>query len=291
MMVLTMVTVLSALLFFTTGYVIIANREMRQFLRGHSIGKLWWLGCPGYFLLEKTRYDFSSEYDSEMLLVLSKIYSKQRALPLYRVSTAKKWSVLWLCGTLFVLLYGFKLIPNTEASIAFWAVTIALIASEDIDARKTVRLRDREIVRGLPHFVIQLTLLVNAGLSISAAWVFAADQMDKDDAFTRELRQSAEELAAGHLETSVYEDFAERCNTTTVRKFITVLNQSVTKGSGELVHMTQLIASELWSDRKSMAIREAEKASTKILVPMGIILIGLLMVVITPLALQFMTLY
>lgn len=248
------------------------------------------LAYPGLFVLEWVRYGYSHDFDRTMLQIYSKLASKHEAMDYYRLNIAVKISMTWLCLIGFNLLMAMGVVETLENGLFLTAISGVLILSNDIDARKMYSKREGDIVKGFPVFVNQLTLLVSAGMTVSGAWVFIAENEALETAFIQEIRKSSQELSAGMPEIGVYEDFAERCGVTSIRKFVTVLSQNIRKGTGDLVNATQIIATELWSDRKAMAIREAEKSSSKILLPMGIILIGLLLVVLTPLALEFMTL-
>jgi tight adherence protein C len=248
------------------------------------------LAYPGLFMLEQVRYGYSHDFDRMMLQIYSKLISKQEAMVYYQLNLAVKVSMSWLCLIAFNVLMAMGLIDSFEVGVCFLVISGVLVMSNDMDARKLYLKREGDMVKRFPVFVNQLTLLVSAGMTVSGAWVFISENEALESAFVQEIRKSAQELSAGMPEISVYEDFAERCGLTSIRKFVTVLTQNIRKGTGDLVNATQIIATELWSDRKAMAIREAEKSSSKILLPMGIILIGLLLVVITPLALEFMTL-
>lgn len=264
--------------------------DYRIQVRQTAVIKGTFLAYPGLFVLEKVCYGFSHDFDRIMLQIYSKLVSKHEAMAYYQLNLAIKISMSWLCLFVFGVLMAMGLIDSIEVGLFYIVISGALVMSNDLDARKFYLKRESDILKGFPVFVNQLTLLVSAGMTVAGAWVFIAENETRETAFVQEIRKSAQELSAGMPEIAVYEDFAERCGLTSIRKFVTVLSQNIRKGSGDLVNATQIIATELWSDRKATAIREAEKSTSKILLPMGIILIGLLLVVITPLALEFMTL-
>jgi len=67
-----------------------------------------------------------------------------------------------------------------------------------------------------------------------------------------------------------------------------VLLQNVRKGNAELVSILRVHANECWEMRKNAAKKLGEEASSKMLLPMAIMLVSILMIVAAPamLALQ-----
>jgi tight adherence protein C len=249
------------------------------------------LAYGGLQALEISGYGFQSSYDQTMIRHYAQLLGKEHALWAYRLNVAVKivFGLLSVSGLFALAALG--LLKHPEHFLIAVGCAAALVMGNDLDVQKQVASREKVLRYQFPNFINQMSLLISAGMSPSGAWCTIAESLKRKDALTHELKRSALQFASGLPEQLVLEDFAERCNTVPIRKFTTVLSQSMKKGTGDVVTTIQLIAAEQWAERKAFAVREAEKSSSKMLMPLGLILIGLLMVVLTPMALQIMTLF
>jgi tight adherence protein C len=101
-----------------------------------------------------------------------------------------------------------------------------------------------------------------------------------------ELNITYIEIRNGKPEISAYEDFARRCRVKEITKFVTAIIQNLRKGNSELVPLLKLQSNECWQLRKLMAKKLGEEASTKLVLPLMIMFVGILVVVILPAVLQ-----
>ena len=114
------------------------------------------------------------------------------------------------------------------------------------------------------------------------AWEKVARENKKNTYLYRELRRSLIEIEAGKTHFRSYEDFARRCRTPEINKFVTVVLQNMRKGNDELVAVLTVQAAECWEMRKHAARRLGEEASTKLLFPLILMFIAILIIVGTP---------
>ena len=167
----------------------------------------------------------------------------------------------------------------TVASIvAFAAVPFLVDGSlgEDIQKRRL------SIQREFPEFVNKLTLLVNAGMTISKAWEKIINENKREHILYREMRYALAEIKAGKPEATAYEEFARRCHVKEVTKFVSVIVMNLKRGGAEVVPVLREQGHECWEMRKNAAKELGEQASTKILLPMMIMFLGIVLIVATP---------
>ena len=147
--------------------------------------------------------------------------------------------------------------------------------------------RRLEIRMEFPEFVNKLTLLVNAGMTISKAWEKIIADNKKDNVLYREMTMAMGEIKAGKPEAVAYEEFARRCQVKEVTKFISVILMNLRRGGAEVVPVLKQQGTECWEMRKAAAKQMGEEAGTKILLPLTIMFLGIILIVATPAVLSF----
>lgn len=142
--------------------------------------------------------------------------------------------------------------------------------------------RRMSIQMEFPEFVNKLTLLVNAGMTISKAWEKIINENRREHILYDEMRYALAEIKAGKPEGVAYEEFARRCHVKEVTKFVSVIVMNLRRGGSEVVPVLREQGNECWEMRKNAAKAMGEQASTKILIPMMIMFLGIVLIVATP---------
>jgi len=155
-------------------------------------------------------------------------------------------------------------------------------ASGNIELDKQIKERRMSIQIDFPDFINKLTLLINAGMTVGRAWEKIVEDNKKETPLYEELSIAQADIRGGKSEHQAFEDFAKRCKTPEITRFIAVVLQNLRKGSSELVSILRLQAAESWEMRKNIAKRIGEEASTKLLFPMMIMFLAILIIVIIP---------
>ena len=137
-----------------------------------------------------------------------------------------------------------------------------------------------------PELLSKLILLVNAGLSVSGAIRKIVKDSRKISPLYIELAMTINEINSGKSEIQSYEDFAKRCRQPEVTMFTGTLIQNLRKGNDELIPILRLQANTCWENRKNIARKLGEEASTKLLLPMIIVFIAIIVMIMTPAVLQ-----
>ena len=152
----------------------------------------------------------------------------------------------------------------------------------DTSLMESIEKRRRSIQMEFPEFVNKLTLLVNAGMTISKAWEKIINENKKEHILYDEMRYSLMEIKAGKPEAVAYEEFARRCRVKEVTKFVSVIVMNLKRGGSEVVPVLKAQGNECWEMRKNAARQLGEEASTKILIPLMIMFMGIVLIVSTP---------
>lgn len=231
----------------------------------------------------------SSKVNSQIL----ELYGGQEAEYYGSIHRAQKWVMAFLlCAVLAFL--GLICVMTGDAStglIFASASPLGFIAGPFLlDSELNSKIEDRReaILLEFPEFVSQLILLVNAGSTIPKAWSKIVSESDKSSPLYRELRACAAEIQAGKPEAVAYEEFGRRCRIKEVIKFVSVIILNLRKGGAEVVPTLRAQADECWEARRATARRLGEKASSKLLGPMAIMLLGVIAIVALPAILALM---
>ena len=94
-------------------------------------------------------------------------------------------------------------------------------------------------------------------------------------------------MDSGIAEAEAYRRFGERCGQMKYKTFSTLLIQNLQKGSRRLGDILEKEAMEAWEERKRKARVLGEAASTKLLVPMVMMLLVVMAIIMIPAFLSF----
>ncbi len=159
-------------------------------------------------------------------------------------------------------------------------VTVPFLVDSSLE--ESIKKRRVSIQIEFPEFVNKLTLLVNAGMSISKAWEKIINENKKDHLLYNEMRYALAQIQTGIPKGSAYEEFARRCHVKEVTKFVSVVVMNLKRADSEVVSVLKEQGHECWEMRKNAAKEMGEQAGTKILIPMMIMFLGIVLIVATP---------
>lgn len=232
-------------------------------------------------LLDLFKYRYTTGYDRKLIFAIAELRSARQAMYYLKIHWANK-VVLALLALLFVTFVG----AFTTVDAGYGVFSAILLAGAvwlpDRDLQEKVKKRRLSIQMDFPDFINKLTLLINAGMTVSRAWERVTLEGRKEAPLYGELSMAMQEIKAGKPEHKAYEEFAKRCRIPEVSRFVSVLLQNMRKGSSELVPMMRLFANDCWEMRRNAARRLGEEASTRLLLPMMLMFVAILLIVGTP---------
>ncbi|SHO53865.1 type II secretion system F family protein [Anaerocolumna xylanovorans] len=146
--------------------------------------------------------------------------------------------------------------------------------------------RNKELLLDYPGIINKFLLLVNAGMSISNAWIKIAEDYwkkggDKKYAF-EEMAYTVKELKMGVSESTAYEEFGRRVKLMPYLRFSTLLAQNIQKGSPDFIRILEAETLKAFEERKEAAKKAGEEAGTKLLIPMVIMLALVMVIILVP---------
>lgn len=225
-------------------------------------------------------------YERKLKAKLSELYSGRDIK--YRLKRYLVCKTMYLIiAVMAVTLFGAILDkPDVGCGIFATAVLLLTFYIPDRDLDKRIKRRSFYIQYDFPDFLNKLVLLINAGMTVPRAWEKIVSDRKSMTPLYEELNKTYLEIKNGKPEMTAYEDFSKRCRVKEITKFIAAIIQNLRKGNGELVTLLKLQSSECWQLRKNMARRLGEEASTKLVLPLMIMFVGILIIVILPAILQ-----
>ncbi len=222
---------------------------------------------------------------------VSEVYGMKFADYYYMIHNASKAAMALLvaaAASLFAVLMAAQGDGTAKMFLAvsvLGAVGMPFVVDKGLDDK--IEKRRLKIQLEFPDFINKLTLLVNAGMTISKAWEKIVVDNTKESVLYDEMSYTLAEINAGKPEAVAYEEFGRRCKIKEIIKFVSVIILNLKKGGAEVVPVLKVQGNECWEMRKNTAKRLGEEASTKILIPLMIMLIGIIVIVATPAILSF----
>ena len=235
----------------------------------------------GLYILELSAYRYATGYDRHLLMRITEIHGPKHSQIFLRIHWANKMMFLVL-GLLFISFVGAN--TGIDAGLIFFGVSLlgGLIYFTDYEVNERIKKRRSSIQIDFPDFLNKLTLLINAGMTVSKAWEKVVLDNRKGRPLYEELYLALLEIRSGKSEVRAYEDFAKRCRLPEATRVISVILQNIRKGNSELVSILRVHTNDCWEMRKNAAKRLGEEASTKMLLPMLLMFLAILLIVATP---------
>ncbi len=165
-------------------------------------------------------------------------------------------------------------------------LAIVVYYGRDRDLYQQVVDREEQMRVDYPEIVSSLALLLGAGMTVPNAWnKIARDyRRRREEGGGRryayeEMLLTIYEMESGVVQARAYERFGRRCRIPSYNKLSTMLSQNIRKGAANLPVLLKEEAADAFEERKHTARKLGEKAGTKLLVPM-MMLLGITMVII-----------
>lgn len=156
------------------------------------------------------------------------------------------------------------------------------------DARKAKKNRDGILIEEYSGVLNQLSLLLSAGMTVSNAWervvknyqskLEGKKNKDRKPAY-EEMEITYNQIKDGMAERQAYEQFADRVGVAEYRKLSNLLTQNLRKGTAGLGRILEEEAVDAYSKQQSIVKKKGEEMSTKLLLPM-MLMLGLVIVMI-----------
>lgn len=141
----------------------------------------------------------------------------------------------------------------------------------------------------------QFILLLEAGLTIRTAWKKIVSDYEKRKEHMRSSQRYVYEqmsyayhrMELGESQEKVFDLFSQKMAMKSYSKLMTLFLQNLTKGSKNMLDILKAEEGIAFSNRCEQAKRMGEEADTKLLLPMGVMLLNILLLLMVPAFMQF----
>lgn len=134
-----------------------------------------------------------------------------------------------------------------------------------------------------PMLASNISLLLQSGMSPKSAFLYIEGQYkDKEDLLGKELQILKGKLISGYSERLAYKEFGEACKGWEYRRLMSLVMQYLEQGTKHIAVLLELEVKEASGNRLRMAKKAGEELSTKMLLPMGLLLLDVIIMVIAP---------
>lgn len=169
-------------------------------------------------------------------------------------------------------------------------IIIGILAyiGRDKEIKKRLEKRNAQLEMDYASIVCKLTLLNEAGSTLLLAWdkIISDYESGKGQYGYRyayeEMKVTRYRMKNGVSEAEAYAEFGRRCDTVSYMKLGCLLEQNIRKGTKGLKNILNGEVREAFAERKLLAKKRGEEASTKLLFPMLLMLLISMIVVIMP---------
>ena len=162
------------------------------------------------------------------------------------------------------------------------AAIICLFVVFNENNKRKIKDREEELKNGYTEFVGRFVILLGAGLNIPAIWRKLETGFASNISLTEEIRLTLWEVGNGKTEREAYENFGKRIGGTQYAKFVSVINQSLKLGQGQLLSRLEAESEAAMFERRNKAKVMGEVADTKLLMPMMLQLVLIMLIIMVP---------
>lgn len=232
----------------------------------------------GYAIMEALHYQYKSKHDRKLRKELGVLYGDKYAEYYIRVIYAQKVTLSFTLLLLAAPLYGFANDILASLVVVMFA-GLAFYYFGTLTETKIMK-RSEELLLDFSNVVSKLALLTNAGMILREAWEEVA--YTGESTLYKEMQTTCNEMKNGVSEIDAMFNFGSRCIIPEIKKFTSTIVQGMVKGNSDLIIMLQEQSKEVWALKKQNVRRQGEKASSKLMIPMMLMFIGILIMVIVP---------
>lgn len=237
-------------------------------------------------------YKYIYKYSNEINGKIKELYGIKYADYYFMIHNANKIAIGLTMAAGVSLLAVIMGVQGDESNCTIFvifaiAAVIGMPIMIDKGLNDKIEKRRLSLQLEFPDFINKLTLLVNAGMTISKAWEKIATDNTKNSPLYNEMTYALAEIKAGKPEAVAYEEFGRRCKVKEIVRFVSIIILNLKKGGADVVPILKVQGMECWEMRKALAKRVGEEASTKILIPLMIMFVGIIIIVATPAILSF----
>jgi len=168
-------------------------------------------------------------------------------------------------------------------------LSILIYFLKDRDLKTNLEKQRKRMKRKYPEIIYKLSLYLGAGMTVKRAICKVAEDCEQKSAWSGQKERIYEELLYIHRkldmgmpEREVYEEFGKRTGVLEYIRLGSLLTQNLKKGSVLLVQRLREEMQQSMTDQIRMGKQLGEEAETRLLLPMGLLLMVVMIMVVLP---------
>lgn len=232
----------------------------------------------GFQILDMIHYSYNTFQDKKRIGQAKIVYGERFGEYYYRINMAEKVTYAATCVMISPILG--PLVGNNLFCLFGLVAAGFMYYYADTKITDIIKARENDISRDFADMVSKLALLINAGMITREAWEEISST--GEGTVYEEMRNAVIDMNNGVSEIDAYLGFGNRCGVQSVKKFTSMLCQNLTKGNKELVDFLKPETALSWEEKKHFVKRKGEEASNKMMIPLGMILVGVFVMILVP---------
>ena len=235
----------------------------------------------GFKIMKMFKFEFKNREANQLRENAAILYGERYADYYMRVMYAQRISIIYLC---FAVGCGIYALAEGTDKLLLLALALVMCGTLYYYFMKlpASKVKDRSIrfMDEFPNAVSTIALLVNSGMILREAWREVS--MSAETELYLEMRKVNEDIDNGVAEVDALYNFGNRCVTPEIKKFTAFIVQGLEKGSRDLAVALRNQTDELWELKKQNILKRGELASSKLMIPLMVMFIGILIMVMGP---------
>ncbi|MCD8120033.1 MAG: type II secretion system F family protein [Lachnospiraceae bacterium] len=152
--------------------------------------------------------------------------------------------------------------------------------------KEELKRRDAELQRDYSEIVLRIALLQEAGMSLANAWerlVVSYENKRRGNSYMlKEMLLALRKMQNGMSEVQAFIEFGKRCGGAKFARLSGLLEQNVRRGNRGFAELLYREAEDAMQEEKNNLRRRGEELDSKLLLPMGILLVLVMALVLVP---------
>lgn len=232
----------------------------------------------GMQMLDLIKYSYDTSFDKKRKAQAKIVFGEQFGEYYYRVNVAEKVTYV----SFFLVISPLLGALSGNALMSIFGLFGAGIAYYYVDSKigEVIAKREDQIMFDFSDMVSKMALLINTGMITREAWDEIA--YSGEGVLYEEMKKATIDIQNGMSEIDAYIAFGNRCGIQDIRKFISTLVQNLQKGNSELADFLKAETAIVWEEKKNIVKRRGESANNKLMLPLGLILVGVFIMILVP---------
>jgi len=235
----------------------------------------------GFMIMKLFKFEFKSRGANQTRENVAILYGERYADYYMRVMYAQRISIIYLCAAVGCAICS---LAESTDKLLLLAVVVVMCGAlyyyfATLPATK-VKERSVRFMDEFPNAVSTIALLVNSGMILREAWREVS--MSAETELYMEMRRVNEDIDNGMAEMDALYSFGNRCVTPDIKKFTSMIVQGLEKGSRDLAIALRNQTDELWELKKQNTLKRGELASSKLMIPLMVMFVGILIMIMGP---------